>query len=77
MDNDAMRLIKILIYLQYTLTAVSVYLLISVVLQVLPALYYPGIHGEGAFAFFFVIITLSAALYVNSIAIHRLKEKNK
>jgi hypothetical protein len=77
MGTDTMSLKKILIYLEYILVGAFVYLLFSIWLPVLPALYYPSIHGQGAAAFIIVIFTLSVTLYVNSIAIRRLRAKER
>jgi|GEM_PF-4123394 hypothetical protein len=77
MGTDNMEIIKIHTYLEYAMIGIFLYLLFSLVVPVLPAFYYPGIHVQGETAFLVVIIALSVSLYVNSIAIQRLKAKKR
>ncbi len=77
MGTDHMKLIKMLQYIEYIIVGIVVYLYFSFVFPILPGLDYFGIHAQGATAFIVLISTLSAVLYINFIAIRRLRVKGR
>jgi polyferredoxin len=77
MGTDKMNLIKIHQYLEYIIIGIFVYFYFSFVFPILPGLNYSDFRGQEGGIFIVVIFVMSAILYVNSIAIRRLRAKGR
>jgi hypothetical protein len=72
-----MEVIKIHQYLEYTVIGIIVYFYFSFVFPDIPGLNYSGFHGQEGGLFIVLISVLSVILYVNSIAIRRIRAKGR